>query len=30
VRLGAGGALQLANPVSACDVIADALGYFVE
>ena len=29
-RIGAGGAVQFANPRSSCDVIADALGYFVE
>jgi hypothetical protein len=29
-RIGAGGAVQFANPRSSCDVIADALGYFVD
>jgi hypothetical protein len=29
-RIGTGGAVQFANPRSSCDVIADALGYFVE
>ena len=29
-RLGAGGALRLASPIAACDVIADALGYFAD
>ncbi len=29
-RLGTTGALQLASPVSACDLIADVLGYFVD
>lgn len=28
-RIGDGGAVQFANPVASCDVIADALGYFV-
>ncbi len=28
-RLGAGGALRLASPVSSCDLIADVLGYFI-
>jgi uncharacterized protein (DUF1501 family) len=28
-RLGAGGALTFANPLAACDVIADVFGYFV-
>ena len=29
-RLGAGGALSIGNQLAACDVIADALGYFVD
>jgi uncharacterized protein (DUF1501 family) len=29
-RLGWGGALRLASPVSPCDLIADVLGYFVD
>jgi hypothetical protein len=29
-RLGDGGALTIANPLSECEVIADVLGYFVE
>ena len=28
-RIGDGGAVRFANPVASCDVIADALGYFV-
>ncbi len=28
--LGQGGALELASPISGCDLIADVLGYFVE
>ena len=29
-RLGTTGAVQLASPVSACDLIADVLGYFID
>ena len=29
-RLGQEGALQLANPVASCDVLADVMGYFVD
>ncbi len=29
-RLGWEGALQIANPVASCDVIADVLGYFAD
>ena len=29
-RLGVDGALQLASPVTNCDLIADVLGYFVD
>ncbi len=29
-RLGADGALSIGNPIGTCDVIADALGYFVD
>ena len=29
-RLGEGGALRLASPINACDLIADVLGYFAD
>jgi len=29
-RLGEGGALRLASPVAACDLIADVMGYFAD
>jgi hypothetical protein len=29
-RLGDGGALKLASPIAACDLIADVMGYFTD
>ena len=29
-RLGDGGALKLASPIAACDLVADVMGYFAD